>query len=221
VRFTGALNDYSGSLPPLLIAVALVGGYCEAGHAKAQDEFPVPDSPAAPPTKIVIPPEGEPGEPLVISGTIYQPDGRTPAAGVTLYVFHTDATGVYSPDQAEGKLPKPRLQGWVRTKADGRYEFRTIRPTAYPGGDTPAHIHAGVYGRGVRYWINDYWFADDPLITSKQRKRVDGPEGSGKVIVTLKRDDKGIWRGTRDITLKKVETTPWSNIRAVAKSTTS
>lgn len=138
VRFPGLLNDYSGSLPALLIAVALVGGACGAGNAKSQDEFPVPDSPAAPPAKIVIPPEGEPGESLVISGTIYQPDGRTPAAGVTLSLFRTDAKGIYSPDQEEGKSPKPRLQGWVRTKADGRYEFRTIRPTAYPGGDTPA-----------------------------------------------------------------------------------
>ena len=208
VRFPGPLNDSSGSLPALLIAVALVGGYFGAGNAEAQDEFPVPNSPAAPPAKIVIPPEGEPGEPLVISGTIHQPDGRTPAPGVTLYVFHTDAKGVYSPDQVEGKPPKPCLRGWMRTGADGRYEFRTIRPAAYPGGDTPAHIHAGVSGRGVRYWINDYWFADDPLITPKQRKRVDGPEGSGKVIVTLRRDDKGVWRGTRDITLKKAETTP-------------
>jgi protocatechuate 3,4-dioxygenase beta subunit len=207
-RLRRPLTGYSVSLTALLIAVALVGGSCGAGNAKAQDEFPVPDSPAAPPAKIVIPRDGEPGEPLVIAGTIYQPDGRTPAAGVTLYVFHTDAKGVYSADQEEGKPPKPRLQGWVRTKADGRYEFRTIRPTAYPGGDTPAHIHAGVYGRGVRYWINDYWFADDPLITAKQRKRVELPEGSGKVIVTLKRDDKGVWRGTRDITLKKAETTP-------------
>jgi protocatechuate 3,4-dioxygenase beta subunit len=156
----------------------------------------------------VVSSKGEPGEPLVISGTIDQPDGRTPAAGVTLYVFHTDAKGVYSPDQEEGKPPKPRLQGRVRTGADGRYEFRTIGPGAYPGGDMPAHIHAGVSGRGVRYWINDYWFADDPLITPKQRKRVDGPEGRGKVIFTLRRDDKGVWRGTRDIALKEADTTP-------------
>ena len=207
-RFPGLHNDYRGSLPALLIAVALAGGYIGAGNAQAQDVFRPPDGSTPPPAKIVIPPEGEPGEPLVISGTIYQPDGKTPAEGVTLYVFHTDAKGVYSPDQEEGKPPKPRLQGWMRTQADGRYEFRTIRPGSYPGGDTPAHIHGGVSGRGVRYWINDYWFADDPLITPKQRKRIDEPEGSGKVIVTLKRDDKGVWRGTRDITLRKASATP-------------
>ncbi|WP_406698092.1 protocatechuate 3,4-dioxygenase [Singulisphaera sp. Ch08] len=203
MRFPGALNDCDGFLPALLIAVVLVGEYFGAGVAKAQDEFPVPDSPSAPPAKITIPPKGEPGKPLVISGTIYQPDGKTPAEGVTLYVFQTDAKGVYSPDQEDGKPPKPRLQGWMRTKADGRYEFRTIRPGAYPGGDTPAHIHAGVYGRSLRYWINDYWFADDPLITAKQRKRVDEPEGNGKVIVILNRDDGEVWRGIRDITLRK------------------
>src|SRR5512134_1672562 len=36
---------------------------------------------------------GEPGERLVITGTIYQNDGRTPAAGVVLYAYHTNAAG--------------------------------------------------------------------------------------------------------------------------------
>jgi hypothetical protein len=41
-------------------------------------------------------PPDEPGEQLEISGTIYQQDGKTPAAGVVLYMYHTDSKGLYS-----------------------------------------------------------------------------------------------------------------------------
>jgi hypothetical protein len=44
-------------------------------------------------------------------------DGVTPAAGVILYAYHTDAAGLY------GRTPNadPRIQGWVRTDKAGRF----------------------------------------------------------------------------------------------------
>ena len=39
--------------------------------------------------------KSEPGEPLEMSGTIFGADGKTPASGIILYVYHTDATGHY------------------------------------------------------------------------------------------------------------------------------
>ena len=79
----------------------------------------------------------EPGEPLVVRGVIYQRDGKSPAPGVILYVYQTDATGHYAPgpDQTHGRR-HGRLRGWMKTDADGRYEFRTIRPAPYPGQTT-------------------------------------------------------------------------------------
>jgi hypothetical protein len=51
-----------------MMAVAFAGRCSGPNNVKAQDEFPVPDAPAAPAAKIVIPPEGEPGEPRSSSG---------------------------------------------------------------------------------------------------------------------------------------------------------
>src|SRR5688572_1615210 len=44
----------------------------------------------------------DPGEPMIIEGTIYKKDGKTPAPGVILYVYHTDAKGYYSNPTSKG-----------------------------------------------------------------------------------------------------------------------
>jgi protocatechuate 3,4-dioxygenase beta subunit len=154
--------------------------------------------------KTVIPPEKEPGEALVISGKMFQPDGVTPAEGMVLWVYHTDATGYYN-DKDDAS--HPRLNGWMRIGADGKYEFRTIKPGAYPQRATPAHIHAHVYGPGYsEQSIEDYWFEGDPRINEKELKNASGPGGHPfVVIVALTRDADGVWRGVRDIKLQSVK----------------
>ena len=152
--------------------------------------------------KTVIPPENEPGEPLVVTGKIFQPDGKTPAEGMVLFVYHTDRTGYYN---AQDDASHPRLKGWMKIGADGKYEFRTIRPGAYPHRSTPAHIHAHLYGPGdSERSIEDYWFKDDPRINDSELKKMT-EQGAHPAIVELKRGSDGVWRGERDITLKAVK----------------
>lgn len=97
--------------------------------------------------KTLIPPNKEPGEPLDILGTIYQPDGVTPAEGIVLFVYHTDVTGYY---YEEDDASHPRLKGWMKTGADGRYEFRTIKPGAYPNRSSCAHSRPSLRSGLVR-----------------------------------------------------------------------
>lgn len=90
--------------------------------------------------RIVLVKPDEPGRRLIVTGRIFKEDGRTPAPGIELYVYHTDAKGLYHP---KGET-EPRIRGTMTTDEEGRFEFMTILPGAYPGGNVPAHIHCVV-----------------------------------------------------------------------------
>jgi protocatechuate 3,4-dioxygenase, beta subunit len=145
----------------------------------------------------------EPGEPLEISGIIYKADEKTPAEGVILYIYHTDAKGEYSqlPGVAQ-QNPHGRLRGWMKTDSRGQYFFRTIRPASYPNSRAPQHIHPLIKESGlVPYWIDEYVFEDDPFVGTAYRNNQRYRGGSG--IIRLTQDDRGIWVGRRDIILGK------------------
>src|SRR5882724_5283956 len=154
--------------------------------------------------KTVLVTDKEPGDPLIVSGKIYAPDGHTPQEGATLWVYHTDATGHYSPlSQSGGNNRNTRLHGLMRTNAEGRYEFRTIKPVSYPGRRIPAHIHAYVSGPGYpEYWIDEYWFEGDSFITEDMRRKLTG-EGTFFPIIKLTRGPDGVLRGVRDIRIER------------------
>src|SRR5947209_3145952 len=98
---------------------------------------PTPPVPAKVSTIGIIAGPDEPGERLIITGQVFGPDGRTPAPGVLVYAYQTDATGLYHNDAQR----VARLHGWAKTDSEGRFEFHTVRPGAYPERDIAAHVH--------------------------------------------------------------------------------
>jgi protocatechuate 3,4-dioxygenase beta subunit len=141
----------------------------------------------------------EPGEPMVIEGTIYKNDGKTPAPNVILYVYHTDAKGYYSNIPGQKEIVHGHLRGWMKTGADGKYKFTSIRPAPYPERNNPAHVHPLIKEEGLTvYWIDEYLFDDDPLVTEAVRKREQKRGGNGIIHLTKK---DGVWHGARNITL--------------------
>ena len=109
--------------------------------------------------------------------------------------------GAYSPaaGQVQGRR-HGRLRGWMKTGADGRYEFRTIRPAPYPGQAIPAHIHPVIKEPDKNeYYLDEFVFDDDPLLTKEKRAGLEGRGGSGVMKVT--EDEKGVATGRRDIVL--------------------
>lgn len=137
---------------------------------------------------------------MIISGTVFQKDGATPAPNVLIYSYHTNAKGIYGRGNGEPQHGKHR--GWMLTDARGRYEFQTIKPGSYPSRDNPAHIHFTLTGVDFKEdWIDSIWFENDSLIMPEiKRKQLTG-RGGFNSIVKLEKNAAGILSGRRDIRL--------------------
>ena len=91
----------------------------------------------------------------------------------------------------------------MRSGADGSYEFRTIKPGSYPGTRNAAHIHAYVSGANYpEYWIDEFWFEDDPFVTVEMKRKFGG-KGSFSSVLSLQRGSDGVLRGVRDIKVER------------------
>src|SRR5262245_36951187 len=152
------------------------------------------------PSKIAIASKEEPGERLIVTGQLFGPDGKTPLAGGSVYVYHTDAKGLYTPETNDNR--NPRLRGYMRTDAQGRYEYSTIKPAPYPNNQIPAHIHYVVNAPAYAERIFEIVFEGDPNINERIRHDA-AKEGSAFSIRTLTRNQQGVWQCTQDIKMRK------------------
>jgi protocatechuate 3,4-dioxygenase beta subunit len=110
----------------------------------------------------------EPGVPLMIHGRAFQVDGATPALDLVIFAYHTDATGRY--DSVSAGPHSWRLRGWVKTDADGRFEFASIRPAPYPNRRAAAHVHMMIERPAGEWQSTGILFEGDPLISDVERE---------------------------------------------------
>lgn len=158
-------------------------GGCEG--CEAIYESPIPFEKLEP--MVWLPDWNLPGPKLAVSGRVYKADGKTPAEGVIIYIYHTDQTGVYPTTGTETGWAKRHgyLRGWMKTDKDGFYKFFTLRPGSYPNSKSPAHIHITIKEPGKQeYWIDEFVFDNDPFLTTEERSRCRNRGGSG--ILTMK-----------------------------------
>ncbi len=148
------------------------------------------------------------GQKILLTGTVYERDGKTPASNVILYYYQTDTNGVYATKENEERnMPKNKLgqthgyiRGWVQTDVQGAYSIYTLQPGIYPSRDEAAHIHITVKENHMEapYYIDNFVFDNDPLLTSKRRKKMNNRGGSGVIRFVEKED---LWIGERNIIL--------------------
>jgi catechol 1,2-dioxygenase len=169
---------------------------------------PLLDSPAVLPMR-----PDEPGEPLLVSGTVRSTAGE-PLPGAVVDVWQIDANDIYSgitsadfaplniPNDAVG-IPTHNLRGRVVADGNGYYEFRTVMPgiesLAFPPGgpftalaealrlpgERPLHIHSIVSADGFLPLITQIYFDGDPLVDSS----IEGPVPASTVKTTTQHDN--------------------------------
>lgn len=135
---------------------------------------------------------------LKLTGTVYKNDGITPAENIILYIYHTDRNGIYPTKGNEEGWAKRHgyIRGWIKTDKMGKYTFLTFRPASYPNAAEPEHIHITVKEPNKNeYYIDDFVFDDDPMLTQNKRNQLKNRGGSGIVkpvfidhILTAKRN---------------------------------
>ncbi|MFK0110211.1 catechol 1,2-dioxygenase [Streptomyces sp. NPDC091217] len=155
----------------------------------------------------------EPGDPVVVSGTVRSTTGE-PIPGAVLDLWQPDANCVYSgmttenflpldiPNDSSG-IPEYNLRGRVVADSEGRYEFRTVAPGIEPlglnegnpvtelaenlglAGVRPLHIHYIVSAEGHHTLITQLYFDGDPLVNAT----IEGPMPLSAIKRAELRDD--------------------------------
>jgi protocatechuate 3,4-dioxygenase, beta subunit len=161
------------------------------------------------------------GERIIVSGRVLDGDGR-PIRNTLVEIWQANAAGRYlhKGDQHPAPLD-PNFSGAGRcvTDDDGRYEFITIKPGAYPWGNhhnawRPQHIHFSLLGQAFAqrlvtqmYFPGDPLFAYDPIYNS-----VRDPEGRERMVSRFDLDrTRPEWALAYDfdIVLRGRESTPF------------
>ncbi|RDV36758.1 hypothetical protein DV096_16860 [Bradymonadaceae bacterium TMQ3] len=151
------------------------------------------------PQRIQLASAEEPGERILIEGTVFEPDCQTPIEGALIDVWQADAEGNYHSGA------NYRLRAQILTDASGNYRIETIRPGHYlnAGAFRPAHIHFTITRPGFTPLTTQLYFAGDPYLAPDDSCGVcasddptlimelsDGPEGfekQGRFDIVLQR----------------------------------
>lgn len=196
--FQGCSQNNPGITDKAVNVQQQIGGRCEG--CEAIFESPVPFDKLS--WIDTLPDFREPGPKIMISGVIYQADGKTPAKDVVLYIYHTDQQGIYPKNNEKGWAARHGyIRGWMKTNESGQYRFYTLKPASYPNSNAIKHIHPTIKEPGKNeYWIDEYIFDDDPFLTPAIRKEHQQRGGDGLIKL---RKENGILVGERNIYLGK------------------
>ena len=124
-------------------------------------------------------PESERAVATLVRGVVSDIDGK-PIEGAKLTFWQADDVGLY--DSQDDNQPEVNLRGILTSDEQGRYWFRTVKPTGYsvptdgPVGELlrqcnreahrPAHIHFMIHAEGYRTLVTHVFPTGEPSISS-------------------------------------------------------
>src|SRR4029078_7853053 len=129
------------------------------------------------------------GTPIVLKGKIFREDGKTAINDAFVEIWHCDENQVYDNTSDEYKY-----RGGQRTKADGKYEFKSILPVPYkavPDNEAswrPAHIHMRVSVAGQQDLVTQIYFKNCKYVDTD--KWASAPQAVNRVL-TIGKNNSG------------------------------
>ena len=147
---TPGVDDGDAAPPPAAPKVAA----CSATATNIEGPFYKPGAPS----RAVLVGDRDPGERLVLAGTVRDTQCR-PLANATLDIWHADSRGGYDNDGFG-------MRGQLVTDARGRWQLKTIIPGRYLNGRRyrPSHIHVKLRAAKHGELTTQLYFEGDPYI---------------------------------------------------------
>lgn len=121
------------------------------------------------------------GTPIVLKGYIFKEDGKTPINNALVEIWHCDENEVYDNTSDEYKC-----RGGQKTKADGKYEFKSVLPVPYkadPKDESswrPAHIHMRVSVPNQQDLITQLYFKNGKYVDTD--KWASSPQAVNRIL---------------------------------------
>jgi protocatechuate 3,4-dioxygenase beta subunit len=160
------------------------------------------------------------GQLIHVAGRVADEDGA-PLAGAVIELWQANAAGKYIHDMDRHEAPvDPNFAGWGRlvTGPEGEYDFITIKPGAYPVGESdwwwrPPHIHFSIVGTSwMQRYITQMFFPGEPLNeVDLLLNGIPDPEARQRVIFQLQPTTVGIpnlLRYRQDFVMRGKRATP-------------
>lgn len=148
------------------------------------------------------------GQVIEVTGRVLDEQGQ-PVEGALVDIWQANTHGRYDHEDDPASAPlDPHFQGWgmVKTDADGRYSFTTIKPGAYAVDGTwsrPPHIHFKISRRGYHELTTQMYFAHESL-NEKDRLLRGVDEEARKLLIVDFQEEDGIPQGHFPIVLARV-----------------
>jgi protocatechuate 3,4-dioxygenase beta subunit len=148
------------------------------------------------------------GKVIRVTGQVLDEMGN-PVEGALVDIWQANSHGRYHHEDDTSTAPEdPNFQGWgmVKTDAEGRYSFTTIKPGAYKvDGDwrRPPHIHYKVSRRGYHELTTQMYFAGESLNETDRLLLSVAGKDRDLLVVDFKEID-GTLQGEFPIVLAKV-----------------
>ncbi|MCO4810319.1 MAG: hypothetical protein KC572_01875 [Gammaproteobacteria bacterium] len=148
------------------------------------------------------------GQVIRVTGQVLDEEGK-PVEGALVDIWQANAHGRYHHEDDPSTAPEdPNFQGWgiVKTDAEGRYAFTTIKPGAYKVDESwkrPPHIHYKVSRRGFHEITTQMYFAGE-VLNETDRLLQSVPEDARNILTVGFDDTDGVPHGHFPIVLAKV-----------------
>jgi catechol 1,2-dioxygenase len=153
----------------------------------------------------------EPGDRLVLTGTVFSSDCQTPIPGALIEVWQANKSGSYDTNKPGNftEVTAFNLRGMLYSNEQGQYAIETIVPGRYPippnlpglekyaGLTRPAHIHFRVMDSLHVPLTTQLYFKDDPFIAN------DPWAGQKPSLAIGLTQDGNLRRGVFDIVLAR------------------